>query len=295
MTTTRSILLGWPLCLGTLLAGCPFEEPPVIQDSEGSETAGDTTNGATSTTPPTTTTPSTTETPTTETPPTTTEPTTADPTTMGPADTTDSTTSEVTATDSSSSSGSTGDPCVAVCEGLACGINDECECGECGPMATCAGDQTYCGLPVGFYNDFGSSAQVNAQVQLGFRFTVFEATTVRRLGVIAGGAGANVRLALYDHDGSGPANRLVQTGAVMLYANGNNEFDVGATPIDPGDYWVMLHTEGATPLRRTFNGDNQYEAAVRTMIPFASGFPMTMDDELVLNDYRYNLYMIVEE
>ena len=41
--------------------------------------------------------------------------------------------------------------------------------------------------------------------------------------------------------------------------------------------------------------DNMYEAAVRNSIPFASGFPVTMDDEAVLNDYRYNVYMVVEE
>lgn len=293
MTTTRSILLGCPLCLGMLLAGCPFEEPPLISDSEAeSDSAGTTTtNGATSITPPTTTEPTTTE-PTTAV---TSDATTVDPTTVGPLDTTDGTTTEVSATDSTSSSSTSGDPCLAACDGIACGSVDACDCGECGPMIECSDDQSYCALPVGFYNDFGSNAQVNAQVQLGHRFSVFEATTVRRLGVLAGGAGANVRLALYDHDGAGPANRLVQTGAVMLYANGNNEYDVGATPIAPGDYWVMLHTEGSTPLRRTFNGDNMYEAAVRTMIPFASGFPVSMTDELVLNDYRYNVYMIVEE
>lgn len=283
--TMRANTLGF-LALGMLLTGCPFEEPPVI--SEDSETTGDATTGGPTTTTPTTTTPTTTTTDTTTMDP------TVDPTTMGPLDTTASTTSEVSATDSSSSS-TTADPCDGVCEGLVCDMVDGCVCGECGPMATCAEDQTYCGLPVGFYNDFGTTDAPPAQAQFGFRFSVFEATTVRRLGVITAGAGAMVRLALYDHDGVGPANRLVQTGAVALYANGNNEFDVGATPIAAGDYWVMLHTEGSTPLRRTFNGDKGYEVALRLAIPFASGFPATMDDELIDYDYRYNLYMIVEE
>jgi hypothetical protein len=293
MTTTRSILLGGPLCLGLLLAGCPFDEPPVIgEDSESTETVGATTQGAT--TMPTTTMPTTVE-------PTTTEPvseaTTVDPTTMGSVDdtTVGVTTMEVSATESSGSSESTGDPCVASCDGVACGSIDACECGECGPMATCADDQTYCGVPLGFYNDFGSTPSVTPQFQIGHRFQVFEDTVVRRLGLISGGAGATVRLALYDHDGVGPANRLVQTGAVMLYANGNNEYDVGATPIVPGDYWVMVHTEGNTPIRSTFNGDNMYEAAWRTSIPFAAGFPVALNDETVGLDYRYNLYMIVED
>lgn len=293
---TRSISLA---CLGlgmvSSLAGCPFEEPPIIQDSEGTETTGDATTMGSMTTAPTTSMPTTTTPTTMTTDGPTTDATTVDPTTMSTLDGATETTTSETTTDATATSESTGDPCQAMCGGLACGSVDACQCGDCGPMATCAADQTYCGLPLGFYNDFGFTAPVNAQVQLGFRFQVFEATTVRRLGVISGGAGANVRLALYDHDGAGPANRLVQTGAVMLYANGNNEYDVGATPIAPGDYWVMLHTEGSTPLRRTFNGDNMYEAAVRTSVPFASGFPVAMGDEVVLNDYRYNLYMVVEE
>ena len=132
-------------------------------------------------------------------------------------------------------------------------------------MASCAEDQTYCGLPVGFFNDFGDVALVYPQLQLGFRFQIFEPRVVRRLGVIAGGAGQDVRMALYDHDGTGPANRIVQTGAVTLYAAGNNEFNVGATPLEPGDYWVMLHSSAMTPLARTFNGDNSYELALRQM------------------------------
>jgi hypothetical protein len=289
MTTARSILLGG-LCLGTLLAGCPFEDPPVIsEDSDTVGTEGVTTGGPT--TSPTTTPTTTTVDPTSD------VTTSVDPTTMGSVDDTTMgmTTSEVTATESSSSSDTNGDPCMAVCDGLACGSIDVCECGACGPMATCSDDQTYCGVPVGFYNDFGFTPAVNGQLQLGFRFQVFAPTSVRRLGVISGGAGANIRLALYDHDGAGPANRLVQTGAVMLYANGYNEYDVGATPLIPGDYWVMVHTEGNTPIRRTFNGDDGYERAVRVSIPFASGFPVVMNDEMVGLDYRYNLYMIVEE
>lgn len=286
--TMRSNTLGL-VVLGTLLAGCPFEEPPVI--SEDSETTGEATTAPGSSTEPTTVGPSTVD-------PTTDSTSTVDPTTMGSLDatSTDATTMEVSATDSTSGSSTTGeDPCVAACDGLVCGEADDCECGECGPMIECSDDQTYCAMLVGYYNDFGDSPSVPGQLQFGFRFQVFAPTTVRRLGLISWGAGATVRLALYDHDGGGPANRLVQTGAVMLYANGNNEFDVGATPIAAGDYWVMLHTQSNTPLRRTPNGVMGYEEALRTSIPFASGFPATMDDEETLSDYGYNLYMVVEE
>jgi hypothetical protein len=273
------------LGLGTLLGGC-FEDPiedPIVPESTSSTTTDDTSTPITATSSPTT--DSTTIGPTT------------DPTTVGPLDTTegvDDTTTEGMTTESSDSTGPV-DPCVAACTGLACGMANACDCGTCDPMVTCADDQSYCALPIGFFNQFPDIEPVNGQVQLGFRFTVFEPRIVRRLGVIAGGAGSDVRLALYDHDGAGPANRIVQTGAVTLFAVGPNEFDVGATPIMPGDYWVMLHTNGLTSLHRTLNGDNIYEEAVRTGIPFGDGFPPMMNDEVVLNDYRYNLYMVVED
>jgi hypothetical protein len=286
--TTRSILLG---CLGLVtlpLGGCFEDPPPPIDDSVGSDTMSEPTAGTTAaptteTTTPVTATDSTTGT------------TTVEPTTT-PLDTTaDGTTSEMSATDSTDSTSSTDDPCTLACDGLACGTADACECGECGPMATCSADETYCGMPVGYSNDFGDVAMLNPQLQFGHRFTVFAPTTVRRLGVISGGAGPQVRLALYDHDGTGPANRLVQTGGVMLYANGANEFEVGATPIAPGDYWVMMHTDVSTSFTRTFDLMMNFEVAFRPAVPFAEGFPVAMEDEMVFNDYAYNLYMIVEE
>lgn len=278
----RSILLGGPLCLGTMLAGCPFEDPPVIQDTESTGAVDPTTGSTTSS-------------------PTTNEPATSMPTTSEPATETmvDSTTTvsvddtTADASDTSTSDPTTGDPCVAACEGLACGTAGSCDCGMCGPMSSCADDQSYCSEPIGYYNMFPQFVSVNGDVQFGFRFTVFEPRTVRRLGVIASGAGSDIRMALYDHDGSGPANRLVQTGAVTLYAAGANEFDVGSTSIMPGDYWVMLHTDGLTPLYRTL--EDGYEVVFRTMVPFANGFPMTLDDEVVSTEFRYNLYMVVEE
>lgn len=284
--TTRSFSLG---CLAgfVLLGGC-FEDEPIIDPSTTSEgTAGTTEATSTSTTSNTAPTTTTTTDPTAG-------PTTNGTTTVDPSDSADGSTTMVGVTDASGTTMGP-DPCELACDGLACDMAEGCNCGECSPMAVCAADQTYCGMPIGFFNDFGGTAQVSGQVQLGFRFQVFEPRTVRRLGVISRGAGVDVRLALYSHDGAGPADRIVQTGAVTLYANGINEFDVGATPIMPGEYWVMLHTAGSTPLARTFNGDNGYEEAVRTGIPFMDGFPMTMSDEMVITDYRYNVYVVVED
>lgn len=277
--TLRCFVLGG-LAGALVLPGCFVEDPPPMvvtttgEGSDGSATGTGVTQG-------TSVGPTTDE-------PTTNGPTTGNPSTTGPDETT---TSPTTLDDSGT------DGCAAACAGVICGMVEDCDeaCGECGPMASCAEDQTYCGLPIGFYNDFGDSFPVYAQLQFGFRFDVFEPRVVRQLGVIAAGAGPQVRLALYDHDGSGPGNRIVQTGAVDLYAVGHNEFNVGATPIEPGQYWVMIHTATATPLARTFNNDNSYELALRADIPFVDGFPEAMTDEMIVSDYRYNLYMVVEE
>ncbi len=274
-------------CLGlSLTAVACFEEGTTVDPTEGSTGTSTTMGGGSTTTGgSTSTTGLTTDV---------LDSTTVDPTTEGPAVTDSSgTTSEVTATDSTTGSESTG--CVPACDGVACGMENTCmtDCGMCGAMATCADDQSYCGLPIGFFNNFGNNAQVNGSIQVGYRFEVFQQRTVQQLGVIAWGAGTNVRLALYDDDGNGPANRLAQTSEVMLLNVGNNNFDIGATVIQPGDYWVFVHTESMTPLVRTLSFN--FEAAQRLGVPFAEGFPMLMGDENVTTDFRYNLYMVVEE
>ena len=279
--TLRAIVGG---CLGVavLSSACFTEETPIVITTSSEPTSGATEDGDTANTPGA-------EETSVETPETST-------TQATPATTEDP---DGTATESSMTDTSGPEPtgCMPECDELACGMEANCgmSCGECAAMATCADDQTYCGLPIGFPNDFGDVALVNGLVQLGFRFQVLEPRVVRQLGVIAGGAGQQVRLALYDSDGAGPDARIVQTGAVELFAPGPNEFNVGATPIDPGEYWVFLHTSAMTPLARTFNGDNNYEEGLRVSVPFDDGFPEVMDDEMIIQDYRYNVYMVVED
>ncbi|MCH9681669.1 MAG: hypothetical protein K0V04_09570 [Deltaproteobacteria bacterium] len=217
----------------------------------------------------------------------------ADSTTVGPSSSS-STTSEVSATDSTSVDDTTG--CQPACDGIACGMERDCgtSCGMCAPMATCAADQSYCGIPIGYYNDFGEGGDVFGSVQVGFEFEVVERSTVRQLGVIATGAGTMVRLALYADDGSGPDELLAQTGPVMLTSVGYNDYDVAARTIDAGQYWVMIHTEAITLLARTPTADFP-GAAQRLGIPFGEGFPAVMTNENIVNDYRYNLYMVVED
>ncbi|MEM7152533.1 MAG: hypothetical protein AAF799_06815 [Myxococcota bacterium] len=277
----RAIVLG---CVGIAVGvtGCFEENTPVVITTSSDPETGATEDGDTVASPAEETAAETPETTTTQG----SSPTTEDP---------DGTATEPVSTEDTGPDPTTG--CQPECDELACGMETNCgmSCGECAAMAQCADDQTYCGLPIGFPNDFGDVALVNGLVQLGFRFQVFEPRIVRRLGVIAGGAGQQVRLALYDSDGAGPDQRVVQTGAVELFAAGPNEFNVGATEIEPGEYWVFLHTSAMTPLARTFNGDNDYEEGLRVSIPFDDGFPEVMDDEMIIQDYRYNVYMVVED
>ncbi|MEM9453183.1 MAG: hypothetical protein AAGF11_03330 [Myxococcota bacterium] len=280
--TTRSILLG---CLGSvwLLGGCIFEDsiPPAVPSGSGDSTAtigGSMTSVMESSTGMAATIGS----------------MTAGTTTMSLDTTADATTS-----DESADSTSTGpvDPCIEACAMLVCGMEGMCNCGECSnPEATCSEQQTYCGIPIGADTPLPFEASILAGFQLGHPYEVLQPRVVRRLGVNAWGGGTDIRLALYDDDGSGPANLLAETGSpVELYTDGPNEWEVGATPINEGIYWVMLHTGASTPIRRGLTGELNAVRALRNNVPFDEGFPPVMDDEMVAMDYQYNIYMVVED
>lgn len=278
--TTRSILLG---CLGSawLLGGCIFEEPiPPIMTDGGEESTATVGDSVTSTMGPST------------------GMATTDSTTVGLTTMSLDTTADDTASGDSGSGSSTGpgDPCVELCMVLACGAQDGCDCGECpNPEATCSDDQTYCGVSIGADTPLPFQASISAGFQLGYPYEVFQPRVVRRLGIITWGGGTDIRLALYDDDGSGPDNLLAETGQVTLYTDGPNEFDLGAMPIEAGTYWVMLHTGASTPILRGLNGELNFTRALRSNIPFGDGFPAVMDDETIALDYQYNIYMVVED
>jgi hypothetical protein len=209
--------------------------------------------------------------------------------TMGPSDSTatsDADTSAATAVDTG---------CVADCGDMVCGV-DACgaSCGTCGPSATCADDQSWCALPIGFSVDLGSVGPVGPDVQVGHRITLFQPRVVRQLGVIAGAAGDDVRMALYTHDGTGPATQLVETSVATL-ARGANAIDVAPTSVDAGDYWIMIHVQSATQLAQTDAADAGYETATVDPAPFMDGFAASLVSETVDTDVRRNLYLVVED
>ena len=218
--------------------------------------------------------------------------TTDSPTTSGPGDSSDDDAGE----DESSSSGN---ECVQDCSGIACGVDPLCgyDCPEqCGATAECSDDQTYCGIALGNPDHLGTDEDVVGDVIFGHRVTVPANTTLKALGVIAGAAGPHVQLALYT-DSAGPQTRLRQTGEITL-ANDDNRIEVPDTAIVAGDYWVMLHTEGLTSLGRSLDGDNDHEFAYSFSAYPGDGsdsFPLTLDDDAIVEDYRYNLYIVVEE
>ncbi|MCR9163227.1 MAG: hypothetical protein ACE37F_23355 [Nannocystaceae bacterium] len=221
----------------------------------------------------------------------------ADPTTGGDSDDTSG-----GADDTSSSSGqpdSDSDACVQDCAGIACGVDPVCnlECPEqCSGSAECAEDQTYCGIRLGYPDFLGSDGEVVGDIMFGHRVTVPFGTTLKAIGVLAGGAGAEVQMAVYT-DVGGPQTRLRQTGEVVL-ASGSNEIAVPDTDLPAGDYWIMLHTEGLTLLGRTLPGDNDYEFAYvfATYPPDGSeSFPLTMTGDQIVADHRYNLFIVVED
>lgn len=192
---------------------------------------------------------------------------------------------------SPSGSGSESGPCIPDCGDAVCGDDPVCatECGSCDGDAVCASDGTYCGLPLGYFDDLGDVGSLSSGVIVGHRVTVPADTNLRRFGIIAG-EGGNARLALYT-DAGGPQNLVAETGEVALAA-GVNEIDVPATAIDQGVYWMAIQLEQATDLRRT--SDPIYEIFF-LVSSYDEGYPAVMSNDDTVSDFRFNLYIVVED
>ncbi|MGH1346714.1 MAG: hypothetical protein ACRBN8_34425 [Nannocystales bacterium] len=215
-------------------------------------------------------------------------------------ETTESTKTQTSTDGSDSSTGSTdSEECVPDCSGVACGQDPLCglDCpDQCTAAATCAEDQSYCALALGNPDYLGSDAEVVGGIVFGHRVTLPGNTTLKALGVIAGEAGPNVQLAIYS-DSDGPQTRMRQSGEFSL-EDGANEVSVPDTALTAGDYWIMIHTEDVTSLGRTSGGDNDHEFAYEFINYPGNGadsFPLNLDGDQIVEDYRYNLYIIVEE
>ncbi len=212
-----------------------------------------------------------------------------------------STTSTTTQADTSTG-------CSPTCADQACGIEPACgtSCGECSmpgqgvPFAGCVEQgHWYCGLRLGFPLMFGPSPPLNADLVIGYRVTLVQQRTVRALGLLTAGAGdAPVRMALYAHDvpTDTPAALLAETGAVAV-ANGHNLYPIDyPDPLPAGDYWVMLHSGLPLTLFRTQS--IEHELFLLTDVPFdpnASAFPPELTGQPLSTNFRYNLYMVVED
>ncbi len=198
-------------------------------------------------------------------------------------------------------SSSTGD---AVCVNQSCGIDPihDVSCGTCsrpgGANLGCIADDWYCGVKLGYWEAYAYTGVLFGGLQVGRRITLSRPTTVRALGFITAGAGPQARMALYENDpmGDGPATRLAATGAQNL-GNGDNEFAIDGVNVEPGDYWIVLHTSINTNVVRTADTDIDNETMHRLGIDFdvAEPFPPQMVNETLTTDFGYNLYMVVEE
>lgn len=213
------------------------------------------------------------------------------------SETTDSNGTQTSGDDSIGSTDS--EECVPDCSGVACGQDPLCalDCpDQCTAAAMCAEDQSYCALALGNPDYLGSDAEVVGGIVFGHRVTLPSNTTLKALGVIAGAAGPNVQLAIYS-DSDGPHTRMRQSGEFSLQDDAN-EVSVPDTALTAGDYWIMIHTEDITSLGRTSGADNDHEFAyefINYPNDGADSFPLNLDGDQIVEDYRYNLYIIVEE
>ena len=83
-----------------------------------------------------------------------------------------------------------------------------------------------------------------------------------------------------------PNRRYLYSVTETTAQDGGSKGTVSSFSIDPGTGNSMQ----AAVVTRI-----DYEEALRNPAAFASGFPMVMSDEVILDDYAYNVYMVVEE
>ncbi len=260
--------------------------------------------------------------------PTTTEGTTADPGTTSivvtgsttstdppPPGSTSSTTAEppdgttvaVSGTSTGDGVDSSSGGCQPMCMTQDCGVDPLCgvSCGRCDPadgvydMGCVEQGHWYCGQRLGYPDILGMGSIPNGNIQFGYRVTLNQPRQIRALGVLASGAGVDIRMALYanDEDGvvGGPTERLAVTGSVGLVA-GYNDIDINPRMLDAGDYWVMVHTSTPPPLYRSVNDD--YEVILVTNVPYdpqVNAFPMNLGSPTPIETFGYTLYIVVED
>jgi hypothetical protein len=99
----------------------------------------------------------------------------------------------------------------------------------------------------------GQSGGMTADQKRGSKFTLPDKATLLSLSAYLDGLGGvtgsqSMRMALYKDSGGVPAGRWAQSSTVTIAAGTTGRwvnFTVPATALDPGDYWIILHT-GAT-------------------------------------------------
>ena len=172
------------------------------------------------------------------------------------------------------------------------GATDEQDvCAACTEDAMCVGAPAFCADPVGHSADFGDTRQVYGGIAFGYAITLEAPREVRALAVLSGGAGPVVRMALYDR--SSGARLVVSDDVALGAALEVTEAPVPTTLLEPGSYWVVLHTQASTPIRGSFDGDTGYETLFLGERDFADGLPEQLGDEAeVTTDYRYNFYAL---
>jgi hypothetical protein len=212
--------------------------------------------------------------------------------TTGATDTSDPTSAE-SSTDPTASSSTGNMQCEPACGALVCGDDPVCgeSCGACDAGETCNDQGAYCGLELGWPDDFGFTGDVNADVLFGHRVTLPAAATLRRFGVIAGGNGT-VRMGLYTQ-ANGPDDLVAQSGEFDVIA-GSNESSIDGVALVAGDYWIGVIAGASVPLRVTAPGDDSHEQFY-ALHSYDDALPPTLTTETVVNDYRYNLYVVVDD
>lgn len=83
-----------------------------------------------------------------------------------------------------------------------------------------------------------ASTSFSPNYLLGVSFTLLEPGVLNSINLVGNGTGANVQMAVYN-DNAGVPNSLIISSGVTTVAGGIVTLPVTATPLVPGDYWIM--------------------------------------------------------
>ncbi len=191
-----------------------------------------------------------------------------------------------------------GCPAPPECDALVCGAPpDGCpgSCGECSPFAQCIDDGAACGFALGWPNDLGFTGTPVPNLVFGHPVVLSNPANLTELGVLGDGQAGLARLSLYGSLGGpgGPGALLHASPEFALVAGDNTRTVSPPVALLPGTYWITIHLELESPIRRSAPGNTQNPIVIA--FEDFNTIPGSLVNAQITTDYQYNLFARLTE